>query len=122
MSGNGQVGLAAAGVVGMIVLEVFLLEVADLKTYYQVRRGLTDVILLEGINDLRSASPAATADQIIAGYQQIIDRVHAKGARIFGATITPVEGSARYTTTMEQQRQKLIEKCVKGHRVCQGTA
>jgi lysophospholipase L1-like esterase len=72
-----------------------------------VRRGLTDVILLEGINDLRSASPAATADQIIAGYQQIIDRVHAKGARIFGATVTPVEGSARYSATMEQQRQKL---------------
>jgi lysophospholipase L1-like esterase len=62
-----------------------------------VRRGLTDVILLEGINDLRSANPPATADQIIAGYQQIIDRVHAKGARIFGATITPVEGSARYS-------------------------
>jgi lysophospholipase L1-like esterase len=72
-----------------------------------VRRGLTDVILLEGINDLRSANPPATADQIIAGYQQIIDRVHAKGARIFGATLTPVEGSARYTTTMEQQRQKI---------------
>jgi lysophospholipase L1-like esterase len=72
-----------------------------------VRRGLTDVILLEGVNDLRSADPPATADQIIAGYQQIIDRVHAKGAKIFGATLTPVEGSARYTTTMEQQRQKL---------------
>ena len=65
------------------------------------------MILLEGINDLRSASPPATADQIIAGYQQIIDRVHAKGARIFGATITPVEGSARYTATMEAQRQKI---------------
>jgi lysophospholipase L1-like esterase len=72
-----------------------------------VRRGLTDVILLEGINDLRSSNPPATADQIIAGYQQIIDRVHGKGARIFGGTLTPVEGSARYTSTMEQQRQKL---------------
>jgi lysophospholipase L1-like esterase len=72
-----------------------------------VRRGLTDVILLEGVNDLRSANPPATADQIIAGYQQIIDRVHTKGARVFGATLTPVEGSGRYTTVMEQQRQKL---------------
>jgi len=72
-----------------------------------VRRGLTDVILLEGVNDLRSATPPATADQIIAGYQQIINRVHAKGARIFGATLTPVEGSARYTATMEAQRQQI---------------
>jgi lysophospholipase L1-like esterase len=69
------------------------------------RRGLTDVILLEGINDLRGSG--ATADQVIAGDQQIIDRVHARGARIFGATLTPVEGCARYTATLEQQRQKL---------------
>jgi lysophospholipase L1-like esterase len=69
-----------------------------------VRRGLTDVILLEGVNDLRGN---ATADQVIAGYQQVIDRVHGKGARIFGATLTPFEGSARYTSAMEQQRQKL---------------
>jgi lysophospholipase L1-like esterase len=69
------------------------------------RRGLTDVILLEGINDLRGAG--ATADQVIAGYQKIIAQVHAAGARIFGATITPVEGCDRYTTALEQQRQKL---------------
>jgi lysophospholipase L1-like esterase len=72
-----------------------------------VRRGLTDVVLLEGVNDLRSANPPATAEQIIAGYQQIITRVHAKGARVYGATLTPVEGSARYTPVMEAQRQKL---------------
>ena len=65
------------------------------------------MILLEGVNDLRSATPPATADQIIAGDQQIINRVHAKGARIFGATLTPVEGSARYTATMEAQRQQI---------------
>jgi lysophospholipase L1-like esterase len=69
------------------------------------RRGLTDVILLEGINDLRGSG--ATADQVIAGYQQIIDQVHGHGARIFGGTLTPVEGCDRYTTTLEQQRQKL---------------
>jgi lysophospholipase L1-like esterase len=69
------------------------------------RRGLTDVILLEGINDLRGAG--ATADQVITGYQQIIDQVHAHGARIFGATLTPVEGCDRYTAALEQQRQKL---------------
>ncbi|MEV6604143.1 SGNH/GDSL hydrolase family protein [Kutzneria sp. NPDC051319] len=67
--------------------------------------GLRTVIMLEGINDLRSTTPPATAAQIIAGYRQIIARVHARGARILGATITPVEGSARYDANMEQQRQ-----------------
>jgi lysophospholipase L1-like esterase len=67
--------------------------------------GLRTVIMLEGINDLRSTTPPATAAQIIAGYRQVIARVHARGARILGATITPVEGSARYDAAMEQQRQ-----------------
>jgi lysophospholipase L1-like esterase len=72
-----------------------------------VRRGLRHVILLEGINDLRDPVKQATADEIIAGYRQIIDRVHAKHAKIFGATLTPVEGSARYTAVMERERQKI---------------
>lgn len=72
-----------------------------------VRRGLRHVILLEGINDLRDPVKQATADEIIAGYRQIIDRVHAKHVKIFGATLTPVEGSARYTAVMEGERQKI---------------
>jgi lysophospholipase L1-like esterase len=72
-----------------------------------VRRGLRHVILLEGINDLRSSNPPATADGIIAGYRQIIDRVHAKGARVYGATLTPVEGSGGYSAAMEAERQKI---------------
>ncbi|MFD1044630.1 SGNH/GDSL hydrolase family protein [Kibdelosporangium lantanae] len=67
--------------------------------------GLRTVIVLEGINDLRSTTPPATADQIIGGYRKIIDRVHARGARILGATITPVKGSARYDDNMERARQ-----------------
>ena len=63
--------------------------------------------LLEGVNDLRSANPPATADAIIAGYRQIVDRLHAHHVRVVGATLTPVEGSARYTPAMEQARQQL---------------
>jgi oligopeptide/dipeptide ABC transporter ATP-binding protein len=42
MSGNEQAGPATAGAVGATAPEAPLLEVADLKTYYQVRRGLTE--------------------------------------------------------------------------------
>jgi lysophospholipase L1-like esterase len=69
-----------------------------------VRKGLTHVILLEGINDLRSSTAPATAAQIIAGYRQIIDRVHAKGVRIIGGTILPAKGSGRYTAALERER------------------
>jgi lysophospholipase L1-like esterase len=72
-----------------------------------VRRGLKHVILLEGVNDLRTVGHTYPADDIIAGYRKIIDRVHAKKAKIYGATLTPIEGSGRYTPAMEAQRQKL---------------
>ena len=61
--------------------------------------------LLEGINDigwpgakwgehyLEDPKNAATAEDLIAAYRQIIDRVHAHGAKVIGATLTPFEGT-----------------------------
>jgi lysophospholipase L1-like esterase len=69
------------------------------------RRGLRYVILLEGINDLRGTGDPAIAEEIIAGYRQIITRVHAKGVKVFGGTLTPVKGSGRYNGEMERRRQ-----------------
>ena len=33
-----------------------------------------------------------TVEQIIQGHKQLIQRAHAKGLKIFGCTLTPVEG------------------------------
>jgi lysophospholipase L1-like esterase len=57
--------------------------------------GATDVILLEGINDIGSES--ATAAEVIGGMRQIISRVHARGLRIHGGTITPFGGNGSAT-------------------------
>ena len=35
--------------------------------------------------------PAPTAEDIIAGYEQLIDRAHAHGMKVIGATLTPFE-------------------------------
>jgi lysophospholipase L1-like esterase len=73
--------------------------------------GVRDVIVLEGINDIGAAS--ATAEQLIAGDEQLIARAHAHGVRIIGATLTPFGGSngqygGDYGTAFgEQQRQAL---------------
>jgi lysophospholipase L1-like esterase len=76
--------------------------------------AVTDVILLEGINDIgfsqlenksTAPHPDITAEQLIDGYQQIIERVHAKGLRIFGGTLTPYKGAAYYTKEGECTRQ-----------------
>lgn len=52
--------------------------------------GVDAVILLEGVNDIGFG---AQAPELIAGYQQIVAQTHARGLRIFGATLTPFGGS-----------------------------
>jgi lysophospholipase L1-like esterase len=63
--------------------------------------GVRAVILLEGVNDI---GYNATADEIIAGYQQVIARSHARGLAVYGATITPFGGSIVDSATAEKTR------------------
>jgi lysophospholipase L1-like esterase len=62
--------------------------------------GVHWLIVFEGVNDIgtrawaeRRHEQAASADDIIAAYEQIITRAHAHGIRVYGATITPFGGS-----------------------------
>lgn len=74
--------------------------------------GVTDLILLEGINDIRHAgdpaqTPGRTADEVIAGYGQIVDRLHAHGIRVFGGTLPPFGRSERFEPIAETSRQNI---------------
>lgn len=66
--------------------------------------GVRAVILLEGVNDIGFD---ATADQLIAGYQQVIAQTRAQGLRIFGGTITPFGGSFVDTPQRRQVWQEV---------------
>jgi lysophospholipase L1-like esterase len=66
--------------------------------------GICAVIVLMGINDiawkdtpLALSDESTTAQDLIAGYQQLIARAHARGVRIIGATLTPFEGALEDT-------------------------
>jgi lysophospholipase L1-like esterase len=56
-------------------------------------------VLMMGINDVGwpdtilvpEGEPAPSAEDVIAGYEQLIARAHAHGMRIIGATLTPFE-------------------------------
>ena len=71
--------------------------------------GVTHVIVMEGINDVRNAGPNgyATVDDLIAAYRQMIDRAHERGLKIYGATLTPCEGDALLTKEAEARRTAL---------------
>jgi lysophospholipase L1-like esterase len=65
------------------------------------------VILLEGINDI-STGVAASADQLIAGYRQLIARTHDAGKCILGGTITPDSGLSAQKEAIREAVNKFI--------------
>jgi lysophospholipase L1-like esterase len=69
--------------------------------------GATHVIVLEGINDIGMArdAPVPSADDLIAAHEQMVERAHSHGLKIFGATLTPFEGAAYFTPAGEVKRQ-----------------
>jgi lysophospholipase L1-like esterase len=74
--------------------------------------GVRWIIVLEGINDIGTAPSAAkrneqpaTAQDLIAAYQQIILRAHAHNIRVFGATIVPFEGAFYFSKDGETERE-----------------
>lgn len=71
--------------------------------------GVAAIILLEGINDIGYSSTvpseAITPRDIIAAYQQVLQRAHARDIAVIGATIMPYEGAHYYAPSGEQMRQ-----------------
>ena len=76
-----------------------------------VPSGARCLILLEGVNDIgrparpRYAHQAIDADDLIAGYRQVIRRAHAAGLKVVLATLPPFEGADYFTPEGEAIRQ-----------------
>jgi len=69
--------------------------------------GVRYMTLMIGINDIgtSTATNPVSADDLIAGYRQVLARAHAKGIAVYGATLTPFEGAGYYSPEKEQVRQ-----------------
>jgi lysophospholipase L1-like esterase len=77
------------------------------------QNGVRWLIILEGINDIgqvRGAEAAtAVAEDLITAYEQMIDRAHAEGIRVYGATLLPFGGSFYDTAEREAARKRVNE-------------
>jgi lysophospholipase L1-like esterase len=74
--------------------------------------GVRWLIVLEGINDLGTrvaarerGEPWASATDLIAALEQVVVRAHARGIRVYGATILPYEGASYFAADGEADRQ-----------------
>ncbi|MDV3456570.1 SGNH/GDSL hydrolase family protein [Sphingomonas sp. HF-S4] len=77
-------------------------------------RGVTHLVLLEGINDIGSlgpplpdGAPALTAEQLIQGYRQLIARAHDHGIKVIAMTVLPYEGAGYYSPEGEAIRVRV---------------
>jgi lysophospholipase L1-like esterase len=83
---------------------------------------VSTVVMMMGINDIgwpgkdaiTPADPEPTAEDVIAGYKQIIDRAHAHGIRFVGVTLSPFVDTFKglptagyYTPEKEKIRQEV---------------
>ena len=93
-----MMGVLNEGIAGNRVLSDFVgpSALARFDRDVLAQSGVTHVILLEGINDF-GLTPAGqtppSAAEIIAGHRQIIERAHAHGLKVIGATMLPFEGT-----------------------------
>jgi lysophospholipase L1-like esterase len=73
------------------------------------------LIILEGINDIqRTTAPEGADDpvtvaQLTQAYAQIIDRAHAHGIKVIGATLTPYGGAHYHSPAGEEMRRAINE-------------
>jgi lysophospholipase L1-like esterase len=88
------------------------------------------MIVFEGVNDIGNRygpsrggpagagmaleQPKIDADQMIAGYKQLIARAHEKGIKVIGAPIGPYKGASYWSEEGEAARQKINEWIVNG--------
>lgn len=83
--------------------------------------GVKYIIVLEGINDLGHAGTSAplsetvSAQDLIAGLTQLVERAHEKGIKIYGGTLTPFEGTTYtgYFTPEKEAKRKAINQWIR---------
>jgi len=112
--GGSKVAVLNAGISGNRVLGdgAGVSALARFDKDVLMQTGVTHVIVMEGINDIgvgARTNPSPTADDLIAGHRQLIARAHARGLKIYGATLTPYEGAGYYSVDGEAKRKALNE-------------
>ena len=110
-TGSSKIAVLNEGIGGNRVLTDFIGPNAQARLDRDVltQTGVTHVIFQEGINDIGipelGGSPGVSAEALIAGYKQVIERVHARGLKIIGGTLLPYEGAIFYSAAGEETRK-----------------
>ncbi|MFF3928463.1 SGNH/GDSL hydrolase family protein [Streptomyces hirsutus] len=107
-------GVVNGGISGNRVLADGLGRPAEnpsaLKRFDRDVLGRTNVKVLVvdlGINDILRDPDLADPDAIVGGLKTLVDRAHARGLKVVGATLMPFGGHRGYTEAREAVRQRI---------------
>jgi len=79
--------------------------------------GISDVVVLLGINDLWFGAPAS---QLIAGYTQLASTLHSAGKRLFIATLLPRRTGDELWTSVQQAALVEVDQWILGSHLFDG--
>lgn len=106
-----QVGVLNLGIGGNCVFASGGLGPTGVSRYKRDildQSGVHWVVIAEGVNDIGGVSTAAnattTANSLIAAYKQMIADAHARGLKVYGATIMAFKGNGYYNQYSESCR------------------
>ncbi|MEV6944726.1 SGNH/GDSL hydrolase family protein [Streptomyces sp. NPDC051172] len=74
--------------------------------------GVRTVFLFEGVNDIK-AHTGVTAQDLIAGYRAIVERVHAAGKCVVASTVAPYKGWPEWDPAGEKVRGE-VNRFIRG--------
>jgi lysophospholipase L1-like esterase len=70
--------------------------------------GVKWIMILLAVNDIgNTGCSMTTSNNVIAAYTTIADSAHARGIKVYGATLTPFGGNSYYSTNSEACRSRI---------------
>lgn len=111
---DGKTGVLNLGIGGNCVVSGGLSEPALKRFDRDIlnQNGINRVIIFEGTNDIGCCPDNLafqTATKLIAAYKELAAKAHAKGLKVYGATITPTKGNAWYSFFHDAARKTVNE-------------
>ncbi|RVT74875.1 SGNH/GDSL hydrolase family protein [Flavobacterium sufflavum] len=117
-SSTENVGVLNFGIGGNCVVRGGLGPTALDRFDYNIlnQSGVKWLIILEGINDIGGIKKAedapVMAKELIDAYQLMIDKAHARGIKVYGATILPFAKSF-YDAPFRQEARSIVNKWIR---------
>jgi lysophospholipase L1-like esterase len=104
-----KIGVLNQGIGGNAVVSGGLGPTALKRFDYEVcqQNGVRWVIILEGVNDIGGSRSLKVAADLIAAYEQFIEKAHAKDILVYGVPILPFGGSFYDGKNHEVARQEV---------------